>query len=393
MAHRIPQHVTRNDVLAAIAECDELGVEGFLARYGFGPSKRYQLRFSGRSYPSKAILGVAAGLNAAEFSGGAAHTCRVLRGLRFHVRDGERRGLVARLGRAFREALTSFRFPRYCSQSLPVDPVASFASGSNCAGDIRGFAAAGHDVGVAFPNLTERSIVELEALAGTDIQVFVDSGAFSEVAFGANGPKVVKPLDDAYFTRCLDTYERLARALGNQLHVVAPDMVGFQAETLDRLGRYVDRVATIAALGARVLVPIQRGALSQAAFYGRVAELLDGVPFIPALPCKKAATSVDEARDFAAAVEPRQLHLLGLGAGGKQIAEYLGAVAEATPCCLVQIDSCVIRSMVGRTGAAKAFGTNGVRRMTHALDVVRGILGDGPDATDRKTLQIAVALA
>jgi hypothetical protein len=393
MAHRIPQHVTRNDVLAAIAECDELGVEDFLALHGFGPSKRYQLRHGGRSYPSKAILGVASGLTAAEFSGGAAHTCRVLRGLRFHVRDGERRGLAARLGTAFREALASFRFPRFGSQSLPVDPVASFASGSNCAGDIRGFAAAGHDVGVAFPNLTERSIVELEALAGSDIQVFVDSGAFSEVAFGANGPEVVKPLTDDYFTRCLDTYERLARALGDQLHVVAPDMVGFQTETLDRLGRFADRVADIAALGARVLVPIQRGALSQAEFYGCVSELLGDTPFVPALPCKKAATSVDEAGEFAAAVQPRQLHLLGLGAGGKQIAAYLGAVADAAPSCLVQIDSCVIRSMVGRTGAAKRFGTNGVRRMTHALDVVRDLIGNGPDATDRKTLQIALALA
>jgi len=421
MAHRIPQHVTREDVLAAVAECDKLGTEAFLTKHGFGPSKRYQLRFAGRSYPSKAVLGVAAGLNAAEFSGGAAHTCRVLTGLRFHVRDGERRGLLARLRGTFRKALAQFRFPTYEPTALPVDPVASFASGSNCAGDIRGFAAVGHDVGVAFPNLNEAAIVELESLAGSDIAVFVDSGAFSEVEFNAphkcgKGKKcregrcpgdgglphpdhepftfvTVAPLDDAHWNAALDCYERLACALGDQLHVVAPDKVGDQKTTLRRLARYTGRLATIAARGARVLVPIQKGALTQAEFYGRVSELLEGVAWTPALPCKKAATTVEEAREFAAAVQPRHLHLLGLGAGGELIAEYLGAVSSAAPSCLVQIDSCVIRSLVGRSGAHRKFGTGGVRRMTHALDIVTRLLGAGSTGTDRKNLQIAVALA
>jgi len=98
MSHRVPTP-TRADVLGAITRCDELGVDRFLAAYGYSPSKRYVLRHAGRSYPSKAIVGVASGLRAAEFSGGAAHTCRVLGRLGFTIRTGAPRGIEPAMGR------------------------------------------------------------------------------------------------------------------------------------------------------------------------------------------------------------------------------------------------------------------------------------------------------
>lgn len=51
--------VTPQHILQAIAEFDERGAEDFLALYGFGPSRGYELVHDGRSYDSKAILGVA----------------------------------------------------------------------------------------------------------------------------------------------------------------------------------------------------------------------------------------------------------------------------------------------------------------------------------------------
>jgi hypothetical protein len=77
----------------AIAECDELGREEFLAKYGFGPARRYHLLVDGRHYDSKAIAGVAHGyqfphlgpLRSSEFSGGEATVARVLRGLGYTV--------------------------------------------------------------------------------------------------------------------------------------------------------------------------------------------------------------------------------------------------------------------------------------------------------------------
>ncbi|WP_242511601.1 hypothetical protein [Pengzhenrongella frigida] len=51
--------MTRLHILQALAECDARGGEEFLAVFGFEPSPGYPLLHEGRSYDSKAILGVA----------------------------------------------------------------------------------------------------------------------------------------------------------------------------------------------------------------------------------------------------------------------------------------------------------------------------------------------
>lgn len=85
---------SREAVLAAIAEFDEIGRDAFLARYGFGPSREYVVVESGREYDSKALLGAAYGhqsigsepLRPQDFSGGD-ETVRVLERLGFEVRS------------------------------------------------------------------------------------------------------------------------------------------------------------------------------------------------------------------------------------------------------------------------------------------------------------------
>ncbi|WP_372730148.1 hypothetical protein [Nocardioides sp.] len=84
-------NVTRDDVMAALAEYDKLGGDEFLSRYGFGPSREYVLLHGERSYDSKAILGVAhryatgAALSSQDFSGGRSGAAKVLRALGFEV--------------------------------------------------------------------------------------------------------------------------------------------------------------------------------------------------------------------------------------------------------------------------------------------------------------------
>ena len=84
--------ITRAQVLAAMDEYDRLGQEEFLAKYGFDRSRSYLLIHDGKSYDSKAIVGVAHGvgsgnqsLSAGEFSGGDATVGRLLRRLGFTV--------------------------------------------------------------------------------------------------------------------------------------------------------------------------------------------------------------------------------------------------------------------------------------------------------------------
>jgi 5-methylcytosine-specific restriction protein A len=88
--------ITRQAVLAAIAEYDELGQDEFLDKYGFEPARLYVLVHDGKSYASKAIVGAAHGflpgqgpLAVRSFSGGEASVGRRLRGLGFSVQVGD----------------------------------------------------------------------------------------------------------------------------------------------------------------------------------------------------------------------------------------------------------------------------------------------------------------
>jgi hypothetical protein len=46
-------------VLAALQDYDRLGPEQFFSQHGYGPSRSYELAWSKRRYPHKAILGTA----------------------------------------------------------------------------------------------------------------------------------------------------------------------------------------------------------------------------------------------------------------------------------------------------------------------------------------------
>lgn len=84
---------SRKAVIDAIAECDRLGRDQFLALYGFKHAELYVLRYKGTEYDSKAILGVAhrfqfparGPLGYADFAGGKNHAARHLVRLGFEV--------------------------------------------------------------------------------------------------------------------------------------------------------------------------------------------------------------------------------------------------------------------------------------------------------------------
>ncbi|MGW4044878.1 HNH endonuclease [Streptomyces sp. NPDC004721] len=84
--------ITRESVLKAIAEHDELGREAFLSTYDFGKARSYVLVHQGREYDSKAIAGVAhkwgqgRALAPSEFSGGKDHAAGWLKRLGFQTK-------------------------------------------------------------------------------------------------------------------------------------------------------------------------------------------------------------------------------------------------------------------------------------------------------------------
>jgi hypothetical protein len=224
-----------------------------------------------------------------------------------------------------------------------------FASGSNRACEIRAFSRIGQPIGVAATEVGPTAEAALVALAGTGTPVFVDSGAFGEVQFDPAQGKlvVVKPITDEDWQRILGLYERLATALGSQLHVVAPDAVGCQATTLARLNRYAASMRRLRALGASILVPLQRGLLTLAELDEGVTAELGFDDYVRSLPCKKGATTDDEIRAFLA-TRPARLHLLGMGPRNRRMPRVLAMLAELSPDTELSCDSNLITASVGR---------------------------------------------
>ncbi|MFD5366467.1 HNH endonuclease [Streptomyces sp. NPDC127103] len=84
--------ISRNGILKAIAEYDELGRDRFLSEYGYRPATGYILIHEGREYDSKAVAGVAhkfdqgRALRPDELIGGRSHAARWLAQLGFLIR-------------------------------------------------------------------------------------------------------------------------------------------------------------------------------------------------------------------------------------------------------------------------------------------------------------------
>ena len=377
------KQLTRDDILRACEEHDQLGRNAFLDAHGFQRANRWHLRANGRSYPSKAIVGVAAGLKASEFFGGVRGAVQALATLGFSVRNSETGELVDQKLDSLRRKLErdglQVREPSW--PTTDVQPTAYFASGSNQPEQIRAMGKAGVDIGVAAHQVSKNAEAELAALAGSDVVVFVDSGAFSEVKFGPEGRTVVQPMTAERWDAVLGLYERLSAPLGAQLFVVAPDAVGDQDESLRRLETYKDRILALAAKGVNILVPVQKGSVSQAEF----AELVDtilGTEWIPAMPCAKAATTAAELAEFVRVRRPRHVHLLGLGIRNRKLADYLDAFKVGGT---VSLDSCWI--------AANAVRGKNPRRLTRAADAAKALLSRLPVTVSPVALSIYACLA
>ena len=265
-----------------------------------------------------------------------------------------------------------------------------FVSGSNHAGEIRGLSLAGLNVGVAAPELNAAAERELGRLAGTGLKVFVDSGAFGEITFENGRPEVKREITGAEWTKRLATYERLARVLGGQLYVVAPDMVAFQAETLERLAKYADSIRAIKALGANVIVPVQKGALSMSEFAARATAILGTSEVIWGVPMKKDATSVAELASFTSSLTAgARVHLLGIGpSSGKR---YDAAMAAIPAGVEAFSDSVRITALVGR-GELRVNGERSAPRpLTAATDAIKAT-GKARNANEWKAAAVFVAV-
>lgn len=277
------------------------------------------------------------------------------------------------------------------TEALPRSSQTYFVSGCNHAGEIRGVALAGLNVGIAVNELDAAGNAEREliGLAGTSTRIFVDSGAFGEVRFDPSAGRLVidEEISDAEWESRLDTYERLATALTEQVYVVAPDCVGHQAETLARLTKYASRVRGLAQLGAHVIVPVQKGELPMARFWVEAVRILElpAERLVAGIPSKKDATTTLDVAAFVRDAVPARVHFLGLGPKSRRYDDVMQAVrvgAKGRQMPEVLMDSVRITALVGRSGGY-------VRPLTAARDA---LIAEGFSLADTAALKCASIL-
>lgn len=239
-----------------------------------------------------------------------------------------------------------------------------FASGSNHPGEIQGFADLGLGVGTVVqecmsfkrPNVIrpcEEALYQLLHMGRLTPPIFVDSGAFSEF-------KGKEPLTPARWDLIFRFYDRVTARMaprrqlspgvwhGTEVYLVAPDKIGDQHETLRRMERYASRVRALRKKGAKILAPVQKGAMPQEEFFDRVVSVL-GRDVVAALPMKEGATTITELARFLSARGPqlRGLHLLGMGPRNPRAPKAFKAVRELAPDVPLSMDSVLAKAAVG----------------------------------------------
>jgi len=216
-----------------------------------------------------------------------------------------------------------------------------------------GKAGAGHKVVIELTRTGWKlSPEELASLKRSGSQVFVDSGAFSEVKLNDSFEwEVTKPITDADWDERLGEMTKIAKALGPKAYLVAPDMVGHQGPTLERLAKYAGVVREWRRLGANVIVVLQKGRLSQIEMDAECSSILGFDDYVRGIPSKKAAATTEEIAQLTAALpEGTRVHLLGLGPESPRYNEVIQAIA---PSIRVFCDSVGIKRLIGKANGPK----------------------------------------
>lgn len=226
-----------------------------------------------------------------------------------------------------------------------------FISGASRPSDLRGLVRISAPLGVSIPELSDHALAELLAAAPARplLQVFVDSGAFSEVD---RTGRIVAPITLAAWRTRVAVMLRIAAAFGPRCWIVAPDCVGNQGETLTRLRAFAAEMRQARALGARVIVPIQRGDMPPASFDRAAAEVLSFSDFVRGIPGNKIAMPAGELEAFLRTRRPAAVHLLGIGPRGRRFRPLVDLLRRLVPGAAVSCDSQAFSAQTGRTNGA-----------------------------------------
>lgn len=257
----------------------------------------------------------------------------------------------------------------------PHQRVTTFRSGASAPSIFAGYAAAKVPIGVSLAELSPGSATwpQLFDYARAGGEVFVDTGAFT--AFTKK-----RPMDWQAITR---TYRMLMeRGQGARLRIVAPDVIGDQAASLDLLAQHRQVVRDMIAAGHDVLVPVQRGAMPPYEAWRRAVAILGTDDFTASVPSRaEAFTAAELANLMGGPDKPRRVHLLGVAGNLKKLAGLVGIIHGASPDTLISSDANRLRAMVGE-GRPITEERRKLRRQFDAAARSVALPDDPPEATD-----------
>lgn len=220
----------------------------------------------------------------------------------------------------------------------------AFRSGMSRSKDFWAAAEAGVPIGVVAGELGfALRLIGIPRYLKAGGHLFIDSGAFAEIRTG------VSP----NFEEVMGLYESICDAADSynfnlsQLSVVAPDKVGDQLATLERLRLYANRLRAMMDAGCIVIVPIQRGVMPAAVMLDQVAAILGSRRFVAGIPSNKEALSIAEC----ATLKHRRFHILGRVQMNSEQAARLQALATLNPAAAMTADANWLRGRISEVSA------------------------------------------
>lgn len=237
--------------------------------------------------------------------------------------------------------------PETQKYSLALDEVQgaaldlAFRSGMTSASDFRGATDAMVPVGVVAGKLTTAQLVlGIPRFLSRGGAIFVDSGAFS--AFQKK-----EPLD---FKLVMRNYRFMAEgcewdgetSTASRVWLVAPDVVGDQAATLELLKRWKNDISFLIESGCKVIVPLQVGELAPPQMLREVSNILGTSSFVAGIPSNLAAMPVE----LCSTLTHHAFHILGRVADGSDQIARINALRSSSPAAFISADANWLRSRI-----------------------------------------------
>ena len=211
----------------------------------------------------------------------------------------------------------------------------SFRSGMTNISDFFGCIDAGQPIGVVAGKLTTpQTVLSLPKYLNRGGKVFIDSGAFTTF-------RTKEPMD---WRKVMGRYASIANLTDRpeNLFVVSPDCVGDQAGTLALIEAWRDQLVSLIDIGAKVIVPLQCGALPAQDMIDRVAGILGTREWVAGIPSNKAAMTIEEC----ATLTHDQFHILGRVTFNEEQSLRIEALRRNTPDAFVSADANWLRSHI-----------------------------------------------